>query len=134
MSQLVKTKCQANFKDFKRFGAFKGLFEQKNFVFYSFLCKLELCVNAKTHAKKGPIYTQTRYINYYFCRDKCIDRFATSRAAAARRSSRNEALQRKNCSRFWPPVLRQSGNYNGGTSNPCGQSSNNGLVLSGWPY
>jgi hypothetical protein len=24
MSQLVKTKRQANFKDFKRFGAFKG--------------------------------------------------------------------------------------------------------------
>jgi hypothetical protein len=30
MSQLVKTKRQANFKDFKRFGAFKGLVEQKN--------------------------------------------------------------------------------------------------------
>jgi hypothetical protein len=29
MSQLVKTKCQANFKDFKRFGPFKGLVEQK---------------------------------------------------------------------------------------------------------
>jgi hypothetical protein len=29
MSQLVKTKRQANFKDFKRFGAFKGLVEQK---------------------------------------------------------------------------------------------------------
>jgi hypothetical protein len=29
---LVKTKCQANFKDFKRFGAFKGLVEQKNVV------------------------------------------------------------------------------------------------------
>jgi hypothetical protein len=35
MSQLVKTKRQANFKGFKR-------------------------------AKKGPIYTQTRQINYYF--------------------------------------------------------------------
>jgi hypothetical protein len=35
MSQLVKTKRQANFKDFKRFGAFKGLVEQKN-------CKLGL--------------------------------------------------------------------------------------------
>jgi hypothetical protein len=33
MSQLVKTKRQANFKDFKRFGAFKGLVEQKNVVF-----------------------------------------------------------------------------------------------------
>jgi hypothetical protein len=30
MSQLVKTKRQANFKGFKRFGAFKGLVEQKN--------------------------------------------------------------------------------------------------------
>jgi hypothetical protein len=37
MSQLVKTKRQANFKDFKRFGAFKGLVEQKNVVFNSFL-------------------------------------------------------------------------------------------------
>jgi hypothetical protein len=41
MSQLVKTKRQANFKDFKRFGAFKGLVEQKN-VFNSFVCKLGL--------------------------------------------------------------------------------------------
>jgi hypothetical protein len=32
MSQLVKTKRQANFKDIKRFGAFKGLVEQKNVV------------------------------------------------------------------------------------------------------
>jgi hypothetical protein len=29
MSQLVKTRRQANFKNFKRFGAFKGLVEQK---------------------------------------------------------------------------------------------------------
>jgi hypothetical protein len=42
MSQLVKTKRQSNFKDFKRFGAFKGLVEQKNVVFNSFLCKLGL--------------------------------------------------------------------------------------------
>jgi hypothetical protein len=40
MSQPVKTKRQANFKDFKRFGAFKGLVEQKNVVFNSFVCKL----------------------------------------------------------------------------------------------
>jgi hypothetical protein len=33
MSQLVKTKRQANFKDFERFGAFKGLVEQKTFGF-----------------------------------------------------------------------------------------------------
>jgi hypothetical protein len=38
MSQLVKMKRQANFTDFKHFGAFEGLVEQKN-VFNSF------CVN-----------------------------------------------------------------------------------------
>jgi hypothetical protein len=32
MSQLVKTKRQTNFEDFKRFGAFKKLVEQKNVV------------------------------------------------------------------------------------------------------
>jgi hypothetical protein len=30
MSQLVKTKRQANFKGFKRFGAFKGLVSVRN--------------------------------------------------------------------------------------------------------
>jgi hypothetical protein len=40
MSSLVKTKRQANFKDFKRCGAFKGLVEQKNVVFNSFVCQL----------------------------------------------------------------------------------------------
>jgi hypothetical protein len=42
MSQFVKTKGQANFKDFKRFGAFKGLVKQKTVVFNSFVCKLGL--------------------------------------------------------------------------------------------
>jgi hypothetical protein len=56
MSQLVKTKRQANFKDFKRFGAFKGLIEQKNVVFNLFTRLL----NWTTHAKKSPIYTRTR--------------------------------------------------------------------------
>jgi hypothetical protein len=42
MSQVVKTKRQANFKDFKRFGALKGVVEQKNVVFNSFVCKLGL--------------------------------------------------------------------------------------------
>jgi hypothetical protein len=40
MSQLVKTKPQANFKYLKRFGDFKGLVEQKNVVLNSFVCKL----------------------------------------------------------------------------------------------
>jgi hypothetical protein len=39
MSQLVKTKRQGNFKDFKRFGAFKGLVEQKT------LYSIRSCVN-----------------------------------------------------------------------------------------
>jgi hypothetical protein len=52
MSQLVKTKRQANFKDFKRFGAFKGLVEQKNVLFNSFVCQLG--------------FFGTRQINYYF--------------------------------------------------------------------
>jgi hypothetical protein len=38
----VTTKLQANFKDFKGFGAFKGLVEPKNVVFNSFVCKLGL--------------------------------------------------------------------------------------------
>jgi hypothetical protein len=33
MSPIVKTKSQANFKDFKRFGAFKGLVEQKKTLY-----------------------------------------------------------------------------------------------------
>jgi hypothetical protein len=40
MSKFVKTKRQANLKNFKRFEAFKGLVEQKNVVFNSFVCKL----------------------------------------------------------------------------------------------
>jgi hypothetical protein len=40
MSPLAKTKRQGNFKDFKRFGAFKGLVEQKNVVFNSFVYQL----------------------------------------------------------------------------------------------
>jgi hypothetical protein len=47
MSPIVKTKRQANFTYFKRFGAFKGLVEQKNVVFNSFACQL-----GPTSAKK----------------------------------------------------------------------------------
>jgi hypothetical protein len=66
MSQLVKTKRHANFKDFKRFGAFKELVEQKNVVFNSFVCKLGLfctrftrVVKWPTAAKEGPVYART---------------------------------------------------------------------------
>jgi hypothetical protein len=40
MLPLVNTKRQVNFKDFKRFGVFKGLVEQKNVVLNSFVCQL----------------------------------------------------------------------------------------------
>jgi hypothetical protein len=56
MSPLVKTKRQANFKDFKRFGAFKELVEQKT------LYSPRSCVN---WAFLAPIYARTRQINYY---------------------------------------------------------------------
>jgi hypothetical protein len=38
MSLLVKTKRQADFKDFKRFGAFKGLVEQKKTLYSTCSC------------------------------------------------------------------------------------------------
>jgi hypothetical protein len=76
MSPLVKTKRQANFKNFKRFGAFKGL-EQKKVVFNSFVCQLgffgtrgPLKRSFRSRFKlahscqKTPIYTRTRQINY----------------------------------------------------------------------
>jgi hypothetical protein len=49
MSQLVKTKRQANFKDFKRFGAFKGLVEQKT------LYSTRSCVNWAFFGTHGPL-------------------------------------------------------------------------------
>jgi hypothetical protein len=46
MTPLVKTKRQANFKDFKRFGAFKELVEQT-------LYSTRLCVNWAFLARVG---------------------------------------------------------------------------------
>jgi hypothetical protein len=54
MSPLVKTKRQANY-DFKRFGAFKGLIEQKKNVVTRSCCQwgfLALVGNWPTRAKK----------------------------------------------------------------------------------
>jgi hypothetical protein len=78
MSPLVKTKRQTNFKDFKRFGAFKGLVEQKNVVFNSFVCQLGFFrtrgpLKRSFHSdfklahscQKTSIYTRSRQINYY---------------------------------------------------------------------
>jgi hypothetical protein len=67
MSQLVKTKRQANFKDFKRFGAFNGLVEEKtlylprSYVNWTFLALVGV-LNARftrVKPKKSPIYTRT---------------------------------------------------------------------------
>jgi hypothetical protein len=53
MSQLVKTKRQANFKDFKRFGAFKGLVEQKKRCIHPVRMSIRLFgTRGPTHAKK----------------------------------------------------------------------------------
>jgi hypothetical protein len=48
MSQLVKTKRQDNFKDFKRFGAFKGLIEKKT------LHSIRSCVNWALYSSREP--------------------------------------------------------------------------------
>jgi hypothetical protein len=61
MPPLVKTKRQPNFKDFKRFGVFKGLVEQKN-VFNSFVCQLGFFGNRGPLVPKTPIHTRTRQI------------------------------------------------------------------------
>jgi hypothetical protein len=71
MSQLVKTKRQANFKGFKRFGAFKGLVEQKNVVFFgtrgplkgSFHSRFKM---ANAYQKRPNLHTNTSNKLLYF--------------------------------------------------------------------
>jgi hypothetical protein len=63
MSQLVKTKRQANFKDFNRFEAFKGFVEQKNVVFSSFVCKLP-----HSCQKEPNLHTNSLYIDFIYAR------------------------------------------------------------------
>jgi hypothetical protein len=67
MSQLVKTKIQANFKDFKRFGAFKGLVEQKT------LYLTRSCVNWTFFGTHGPLRTNSlnKLCTYYETRLLC---------------------------------------------------------------
>jgi hypothetical protein len=69
MSQLVKTKRQANFKVLSDLEPLRGSSNKKT------LNSTRSCVNWArftrvlkwpTRAKKGPIYTETRQINYYF--------------------------------------------------------------------
>jgi hypothetical protein len=49
MSQLVKMKREANFKDFKRFGAFKGCVEQKKTLYST-----RSCVNSALYGTRRP--------------------------------------------------------------------------------
>jgi hypothetical protein len=49
MSQLVKKKRQANFKDFKRFGAFSGSSNKKS------LYSTRSCVNWALFGTRGPL-------------------------------------------------------------------------------
>jgi hypothetical protein len=51
MSQLVKTKRQANFKGFKRFGAFKGGGSSNKKTLYS----TRSCVNWPFFGTRGPL-------------------------------------------------------------------------------
>jgi hypothetical protein len=65
MSPLVKTKRQANFKDFKRFGAFQGLVEQKKPCIQLVRVSIGLFWHSWAHScQKTPIYTRTPQINY----------------------------------------------------------------------
>jgi hypothetical protein len=50
MFQLFKTKRRADFKDFKRFGPFKGLFEQKKTLY-----SIRSCVNWAFFGMSGPV-------------------------------------------------------------------------------
>jgi hypothetical protein len=49
MSQLVKTKRQGNFKDFKLFGAFKKLGKQKKTLYSTRSLKKLLYIHFKNH-------------------------------------------------------------------------------------
>jgi hypothetical protein len=65
MSPLVKTKRQANFKDFKRFGAFKEFVEQENVVFDSFVCKLGFFGTRAKKAQFTQELVKLLFINAY---------------------------------------------------------------------
>jgi hypothetical protein len=64
MLPFVKTKRQANLKDLKRFGAFKGLVEQKNVVFNSFVCQLGFFGTVFT--VKIVVYLTSSCVNWVF--------------------------------------------------------------------
>jgi hypothetical protein len=55
MPQLVKTKRQADFKDFKQVRAFKRLVEQKNVVF------TRSCINWALFGTRGPLVPKAQF-------------------------------------------------------------------------
>jgi hypothetical protein len=68
MSQLVKSKRQTNFKDFKRFGAFKGLVEEKtlylprsyvNWAFFGTRGPLKRSFHSREIQKKPNLHTNS---------------------------------------------------------------------------
>jgi hypothetical protein len=63
MSPLVKTKRQANFKDFKRFGVFKGVVEQKKVVFNLFMPNLHTTYVNNVFSKSA------YHLSHYFLKD-----------------------------------------------------------------
>jgi hypothetical protein len=65
MSPLVKTKRQANFKDFKRLEPLSGSSNKKT-LYSSRSCVNWAFLEVVAHScQKNPIYTRTRQINYY---------------------------------------------------------------------
>jgi hypothetical protein len=62
MSQLVKTKRQANFKGFKRFGAFKGLVEQNHFMILS--VSFEKTTTGRDHHNMFSKHKRTHFSEY----------------------------------------------------------------------
>jgi hypothetical protein len=95
MSPLVKTKRQANFKDFKRFGAFKGLVEQKNVVFTSFVCQLGFFgTRGPTNAKKIVVFCsiQSEFEKFLVC-ERILINVKTKRQANFKDFKRFEAFK-----------------------------------------
>jgi hypothetical protein len=64
MSQLVKTKRQANFKGFKRFGAFKGLVDKKT------LYSTRSCVNWAFFGTRGPLKRSSSVLKAHSCQKR----------------------------------------------------------------
>jgi hypothetical protein len=82
MSQLVKTKRQGNFKDFKPFEAFKGRVEQKNVVFNSFLCKLGHSCQKRSNLRTNSLNNSSLF-DEFLCK---LGFFGASRPTSAKKA------------------------------------------------